>query len=70
MEDRETAAGDVTRMVGGAYRLAAIAVDIDTNLLGRRSRRVGDMLRSHRLLWRRWNRVRARHLEADPASPH
>jgi len=54
-------------ILGSAYRLAAITVDIETNLLGRRSRRVGDMLRSHRLLWRRWNRVRTRHLESDPA---
>lgn len=37
--------GEVIRMVGGAYRLASIAVNIETDLLGRRTRRVADILR-------------------------
>ena len=49
---------------GGAYRLASIAVDIETGLLGRRSRRVSDVLRLRRRLWRRWSRVRVRHLDS------
>jgi hypothetical protein len=62
-EGLETTPDDVIRMVGGAYRLASIAVDIETDLLGRRSRRVSDLLRLRRRLWRRWSRV-VRHLDS------
>jgi hypothetical protein len=38
-------------MIGGTHRLARIAVDIETDLLGRRTGRLGDIVRSHRRLW-------------------
>ncbi|MGY3532948.1 MULTISPECIES: hypothetical protein [Bradyrhizobium] len=51
--DRPIEDEEVTRMVGGAYRLASIAVDLETDLLSRRSRRISDILRTRRRLWRR-----------------
>jgi hypothetical protein len=63
-------ADEVIRMIGGAYRLASIAVDIETEILGRRIRRVSDMLRLRRRLWRRRSRSRTVHLDPDtPPSP-
>jgi hypothetical protein len=50
-------ADEVIRMIGGAYRLASIALEIETDELARRSRRVSDQLRSRRRLGRRRRRV-------------
>jgi hypothetical protein len=44
---------EVIRMIGGAYRLASIAVDIGADELERRTRRISDELRLRRRLWRR-----------------
>jgi hypothetical protein len=49
---------EIIRMVGGVYRLASIAVDIETDLLRRRTRRIADILRLRRRLWRRSSRSR------------
>jgi hypothetical protein len=63
-------ADEVIRMIGGAYRLVSIAVEIETEILGRRNRRVSDMLPLRRRLWRRRSRSRTVHLDADtPTSP-
>lgn len=50
-------AEDVLRMIGGTYRLASIAIEIEIDELARRSRRISDQLRSRRRLWRRRRRV-------------
>ena len=55
---------EVIRMIGGAYRLASIAVDIGADELERQSRRVPDELRVRRRLWRRRKRLRT-----SPALP-
>jgi hypothetical protein len=39
------------------YRLAAMAVDIETGQLARRTRRISDRLRLRRRLWRRRSRA-------------
>jgi hypothetical protein len=49
-------AEDVLRMIGGTYRLASIAIEIEIDELARRSRRISDQLRSRRRLWRRRSR--------------
>ena len=49
---------EVIRMIGGAYRLASIAVDIGADEMERQSRRVADELRVRRRLWRRRKRPR------------
>jgi hypothetical protein len=51
-------AAEVIRMIGGAYRLASIALEIEADELARRSRRISDQLRSRRRLWRRRSRPR------------
>lgn len=45
-------------MIGGTYRLASIAVDLEMDLLTWRTRRVSDKLRLRRRLWRRRYRPR------------
>ena len=52
-------AEDVLRMIGGTYRLASIAIEIEIDELARRSRRISDQLRSRRRLWRRRSRLRS-----------
>jgi hypothetical protein len=47
----------VIRRIGGAYRLASIAVDIGTEALARQTRRISDELRLRRRLWRRRRRI-------------
>jgi hypothetical protein len=59
---------EMIRMIGGTYRLAKITVDIETNLLVRRTRRLSDIMRSHRRFWRRLARVQIQHLESDAAA--
>ncbi|MDA9409846.1 hypothetical protein XH98_36650 [Bradyrhizobium sp. CCBAU 51745] len=54
--DRPITDEEVARMIGGAYRLASIAVDLEMDLLVRRARRVSDKLRLRRRLWRRRHR--------------
>jgi hypothetical protein len=49
-------AAEVIRMIGGAYRLASIALEIETDELARHSRRITDQLRLRRRLWRRRSR--------------
>lgn len=44
---------EVARMIGGTYRLASIAVELEIDMLSRRMRRVSDKLRLRRRLWRR-----------------
>lgn len=51
-------AAEIVRMIGGAYRLASIALDIEADELARRSRRLSDQLRLRRRLWRRRSRAR------------
>jgi hypothetical protein len=46
-------ADDVLRLIGGVYRLALVAVDIEADELARRTRRVSDQLRPRGRLWRR-----------------
>ena len=53
-------------MIGGAYRLASVAVDIEKDLLGRRTRRVSDILRLRRRLWRRWSHSGIGQRDLDP----
>jgi hypothetical protein len=43
-------ADDVLRLIGGVYRLASVAVDIEADELARRTRRVSSRLRLRRLL--------------------
>lgn len=50
---------EVIRMIGGTYRLASIAVEIETDELARQKRRISNELRLRRRLWRR--RMRSRH---------
>jgi len=50
-------ADEVLRMIGGAYRLASIALEIETDELARRSRRIANRLRLRQRLWRRRGRV-------------
>lgn len=45
-------ADDVIRLIGGMYRLASVAVDIEADELRRRTRRISDQLRLRRRLWR------------------
>jgi hypothetical protein len=47
---------EVIRLIGGTYRLAAIAVEIGTDELARQTRRISDELRLRRRLWRRRTR--------------
>ncbi len=49
---------DVLRLIGGMYRLASVAVDIEADELARRTRRVSDQLRLRGRLWRRRRRSR------------
>jgi len=51
-------ADDVLRLIGGMYRLASVAVDIEADELARRTRRVSDQLRLRGRLWRRRSRCR------------
>lgn len=51
-------ADDVLRLIGGMYRLASVAVDIEAEELARRTRRVSDLLRLRGRLWRRRHRSR------------
>jgi hypothetical protein len=51
-----TTADDVLRLIGGVYRLASVAVDIEADELARRTRRVSDQLRLRGRLWRRRHR--------------
>ncbi|MET4445939.1 hypothetical protein ABIB75_004221 [Bradyrhizobium sp. GM2.2] len=44
---------EVIRLIGGTYRLAAIAIDIGTEELASQTRRISDELRMRRRLWRR-----------------
>jgi hypothetical protein len=46
-------ADDVIRLIGGIYRLASVAVDIEADELAQCSRRISDRLRLRRRLWRR-----------------
>jgi hypothetical protein len=48
---------EVIRMIGGTYRLAAVAIDIGTEELARQTRRISDELRLRRRLWRRRSRI-------------
>jgi len=48
--------GDVVELIGGGYRCASVAVDIEVENLSRQTRRVGDILRTRRRLWRRRSR--------------
>ncbi|MEW6148701.1 MAG: hypothetical protein AB1745_12015 [Pseudomonadota bacterium] len=48
---------EVIRMIGGTYRLAAIAIDIGTEELTKQTRRLSDELRLRRRLWRRKRRL-------------
>jgi hypothetical protein len=54
----EINADEVIRMIGGTYRLAAIAVEIGTDELAKQTRRISDELRLRRRLWRRRRRQR------------
>jgi hypothetical protein len=49
-------ADDVLRLIGGMYRLASVAVDIEAEELAQRSRRISVRLRLRRRLWRRQKR--------------
>jgi hypothetical protein len=49
-------AEEIIRMIGGTYRLASIAVEIATDELERRTRRISDELRLRQRLWRRRKR--------------
>jgi len=49
-------ADDALRLIGGMYRLASVAVDIEADELAQRSRRVSDKLRLRGRLWRRRRR--------------
>lgn len=53
---RSVNAGEVIRLIGGTYRLASIAVEIEARDLAKQSRRVSDELRLCRRLWRRKRR--------------
>src|SRR5690349_20258360 len=48
--------GDVVALIGGGYRCASVAVEIEAENLSRQTRRVGDILRTRRRLWRRRGR--------------
>jgi hypothetical protein len=50
-------AEEVIQKVGGTYRLASIAVEIGTEELVQRTRRISDELRLRRRLWRRRRRI-------------
>lgn len=50
-------AADVIASIGGGYRLASIAVDIEVEELDRRIRRVSERLRLRQRLWRRRTRI-------------
>ena len=57
--------GDITPeeviwMIGGTYRLAAVAIDIGTEELARQTRQISDAVRLRRRLWRRRKRIRLR----------
>jgi hypothetical protein len=55
----DISADEVIRLIGGTYRLAAIAIEIETDELTRQIRRISDELRLRRL-WRRRRRARER----------
>ncbi|WP_271595872.1 hypothetical protein [Bradyrhizobium sp. CCBAU 25360] len=46
---------EVIRMIGGTYRLAAVAIDVGTEEFARQARRISDELQIRRRLWR-WRR--------------
>jgi hypothetical protein len=50
-------ADEIIAKIGGTYRLASIAVEIGTDELARRTRRVSDELRLRQRLWRRQKRA-------------
>ena len=60
-------AGEVIRSLGGTYRLASIALEIETEQLARQTRRMSDELRMRRRLWRRQQRARTR--RSDTCGP-
>ena len=51
--------GDVVELIGGGYRCASIAVEIEAGNLSRQTRRIGDILRRREGLWRRGRRSRS-----------
>lgn len=57
---------DVIRLIGGMYRLASVAVDIEAEELARRTRRVSDRVHLRQRLWRRRHRSRP---DTDQRSP-
>lgn len=59
--------GDIVEMIGGAYRLASITVEIEAQALSRRTRRVVDRLRSRDRRWRRGAGTGHRQRPADIA---
>ena len=61
---------EIIHRIGGKYRLASVAVDIEADELARRTRRLSDRLRSHRRFWRRRGRSRLPvHAQRDPGPP-
>jgi hypothetical protein len=56
-EQPTISATDVIATIGGGYRLASIAVDIEVEELDRRIRRVSERLRLRQRLWRRRTRI-------------
>ena len=56
----DVTAEEVIRMIGGTYRLASIAVEIETAKLVTQTRRISDELRLRRRLWRRRRRSGAK----------
>jgi hypothetical protein len=63
-------AEEVIQRIGGAYRLASIAVEIGTEELARLTRAISDELRVRRRLWRRRKRARTtRRLDACRSQP-
>ena len=57
-------AEEIIQQIGGAYRLASIAVEIGTDALARQTRRISDELRLRRRLWRRRRRITSAASEA------
>jgi hypothetical protein len=51
--DDDVTGEEVIRMIGGTYRLSSIAVEIGTEELAKRTRRIADELRLRRRSWRR-----------------
>jgi hypothetical protein len=52
--------GDVVELIGGGYRCASVAVEIEAENLSRQTRRIVDILRLRKRLWRRRRTTRAR----------